>query len=68
MKRKIMKRWDANAYVVDGSVVGTVMEDPFRRGWWAYGCLEDWEDTKLGLHDEESQARKRVEQWVTAHG
>ena len=57
-------RWMHDQYVLDNSVVGTVDQDSFGRGWWAYGCLDDWQDVKLGLHDKETQARKEVERWV----
>jgi hypothetical protein len=58
------RRWMNGTYVVGGSVCGTVDKDAFDRGWWAYGCMSDWQDTKLGLHERESTARHAVEQWV----
>jgi hypothetical protein len=57
-------RWTNGTYVVDGSVVGTCEQDAFGRGYWAYGCMSSWQDTKLGLHKRESQAHHAVEKWV----
>lgn len=70
MAKKLIRtprRWTNDTYVVDNSIVGVVTEDAFKRGWWAYGCLEEWEDTRLGLYDRETQARNAVEQWVKDH-
>jgi hypothetical protein len=61
---RIPRRWRDDQYIVDGCVVGTVDEDAFNRGWWAYGCMSDWRDTKLGLHNSKSSACNAVEQWV----
>jgi hypothetical protein len=58
------RRWTHDSYVLDGSIVGCVTKDAFGRGWWAYGCMTDWQDADLGLHDSESKARHAVEQWV----
>ena len=58
------RRWREGLYIVGGSVVGTVNEDAFGRGYWARGCMSDWQDTDLGLHQRESAARHAVEQWV----
>lgn len=58
------RRWSNGTYIVDNTIVGTVMEDAFNRGWWAHGCLDDWQDVALHLHDSESKARHSVEQWV----
>lgn len=64
MIRQSKPRWSHGTLVLDGSVVGVVEPDAFNRGWWAYGCEEDWQDTKLGLHDTERKAQKAVADWV----
>jgi len=63
-RRRPRKRWDGDLYVLDNTVVGSVSIDSFGRGWWAYGALEDWEDTPLGMHSTETKARKAVVDWV----
>lgn len=63
------RRWYSRAYIVDGSVVGTVNKDTFERDkWWAYGCNKEGQDVNLGLHDSESKAHHTVEQWVKDYG
>lgn len=62
--RKIATGWLGEQYMQNGSIVGTYSRDAFDRGWWAYGCLSDWEDTKLGLHATEAKARKAIRDWV----
>jgi hypothetical protein len=67
MPKKITRtprRWSNDTYIVDGAIVGTTTKDAFGRGWWAHGCLSEWQDTDLGLCDSESKARHKVEQWV----
>jgi hypothetical protein len=61
------RRWQSDCYVVEGSIVGNVMEDAFGRGWWAYACVLDWQDKSLGLHATESKAHHAVEQWYKEH-
>ncbi len=56
-------RWMNGTFVLDHSVVGTVLQGATGH-WFAYGCLDDWEDTRLGAHDSEDDARKAVEDWV----
>jgi hypothetical protein len=56
-------RWTAGTLVLEGSVVGTVSEGA-SGDWFAYGCLNDWEDIKLGSHETEDEAREAVEAWV----
>lgn len=60
-------RWMYGQYVLDGSVVGTIHEDPCGRGYWASGCMSDWQDTNLGLHHSEAQACNAVELWVLVY-
>jgi hypothetical protein len=56
-------RWKAGTLVLDNTVVGTV--DRGAGGdWFAYGCLNDWQDVKLGCHETEQKARRAVEGWV----
>lgn len=61
-------RWSHDTYILGDSVVGVIEEDAFGRGWWAYGCEDDWQDTNLGLHESKRQAKQRVEGWVNSHG
>ncbi len=60
-------RWMHDLYTVDNSIVGTTTEDQFGRGWWAHGCLDEWQDTELGMFDTREKARHSVEQWVKDH-
>lgn len=57
-------RWMHDQLVIDNTVIGCVEEDAFGRGWWAYGCMEDWQDTPLGMQRTQAQARKRVKEWA----
>lgn len=57
-------RWQHGTYIVGQTIVGIVQEDPFERGWWAYGCLSDWQDTPLGMHSTKLKAEQAVEGWV----
>lgn len=59
-------RWMAGAFVMDGAVVGTVLEGA-SGDWFAHGCLKEWEDVKLGSHDTEEEAKRAVEDWVEEH-
>lgn len=59
-------RWSNGTYVLDNCVVGTVMQGA-SGDWFAHGCLEEWEDVKLGSHDTEEEAREAVEEWVEEH-
>lgn len=65
------KRWLQDVYVLGSpdddegqTVVGTIQRGANRRDWFAYGCLDDWEDTQLGAFDSELEARRAVEHWV----
>jgi hypothetical protein len=59
--------WRHDLLVLDGAIVGSVAQDSFGRGWWAYGMLEDWEDSTLGLHQTQEEAKQEVELWVRAN-
>ena len=50
-------------FVVGGSVVGTIQQGA-SGNWFAYGCMNDWEDTPLSSFPTESKAKKAVENWV----
>ncbi len=63
---KTKGRWLAGTFVLDGSVVGTVQEGGNDR-WFAYGCLEDWEDVNLSSFQSEDEAKQAVEHWVDEH-
>jgi hypothetical protein len=53
-------------FVLGGSVVGTVSQGA-SGDWFAYGCLDDWEDVNLRSHSSEAEAREAVEAWVEEH-
>jgi hypothetical protein len=58
-------RWrSGGTYVLDGSIVGVATKDAFDRGWWAYGCMAEWQDTELGLYPTQRKAERAVEKWV----
>ena len=61
-------RWVDGLFLVGSTVVGVVNTDAFGHGWWAYGCLEDWEDVELGHHRTEEAAKAAVEKWVEKTG
>jgi hypothetical protein len=60
-------RWRSGTYIVNGSIVGTV-----QRGaggdWFAFVCLDDWEDINLRSHATETLAKQAVEEWVESYG
>ena len=59
----VHSRWLDLMLILDDSVVGTV--DRGASGdWFAYGCMFDWEDTKLGCFKSEDAAKRTVEAWV----
>ena len=60
-------RWSNGTYVLDNSVVGTVMQGA-SGDWFAHGCLDDWEDVNLRSYSTEEEAQEAVEQWVKEHG
>jgi hypothetical protein len=60
---------DGLIYVVGGSVVGTVDKSCHGRltrddCYHSYGCMSDWQDTDLGVHGTQMEARKAVTDWV----
>jgi hypothetical protein len=58
-------RWQHHLLVFHGTtVVGTIERDAFDRGWWAYGCRDDWQDTPLRLHASPTKAKKAVMAWA----
>ncbi len=57
-------RWSNNTYIVKGTVVGTISD--VGSHWYAYGCMNDWEDTDLGSHPSIGAAKREVENWVRA--
>lgn len=56
-------RWKGDLYVLDGSIVGTVQKMN-SENWFAYGCMTDWEDTKIGIGSTREKAKQYVEEWV----
>lgn len=65
-KRSNGLRWKADVLIWAGVVVGTVSLGA-SGSWFAYGCLDDWEDTRLGVYEHEADARQRVEEWAGEH-
>jgi len=73
LKGKWMTSGDGLIYVVGGSVVGTISKSCRGRltrddCWHAHGCMSDWQDTDLGPHDTQMNARKAVTDWVRQVG
>lgn len=58
--------WRDDMYISQGSVVGTVSQGA-SGDWFAYGCMNDWQDTRLGTYEEKSDAKEAVEHWVNEH-
>ena len=56
--------WMGDTYILDHSVVACVSEDAFGRGFWAYGCDLDWQDSPLGMHPTRSKAERAAQAWV----
>ena len=56
-------RWLSGTLVVGGSVVGSISQGA-SGDWFAYGCLNDWEDTPLRSFPDEARAKRAVEDWV----
>jgi hypothetical protein len=60
-----MLRWSNGILTMDNTVVGTAHKGAgLDADWFAYGCLSDWEDTPLGSHKTEADAKRAVEKWV----
>lgn len=55
-------QWKNSCYIVDGSILGTV-EKGFGR-WFAYACIKEWNDHRLGDFVDEEAAQQAVEDWV----
>jgi len=52
---------------IDGqTVVGTVQLGA-SGDWFAYGCMDDWEDTPLGSFENEKEAKDVVLEWAENH-
>jgi hypothetical protein len=56
-------RWTSNSLILQGSVVGVVLETA-SGGWEAAGCMADWMDVPLGIHRDRDDAKDAVERWV----
>ncbi len=58
-------RWREGLLTFRNGIVGSV-ERHFAREdvWYAFGMLEDWQDTRLGEYATEAEARRAVEEWV----
>lgn len=59
-------RWRDDLYISQGSVVGTVSQGA-SGDWFAYGCMDDWEDARLSSYEKKFDAKKAVEQWANAY-
>ncbi len=58
--------WQNGLYVLpDRTIVGSI-ERHFAHDdvWYAYGCLSDWQDTNLGVHNTAHKAKAAVQSWV----
>lgn len=51
--------------MLNGSVAGTVSLGVDEQTWWAFGCLNEWEDTPLGYWGSPERAKLSVENWIT---
>jgi hypothetical protein len=56
-------RWRAGIFILGSSAVGSVMRGA-SGDWFAYGWMDDYEDTPLGPHTTEDEAKRAVEEWV----
>lgn len=59
-------KWKGSVYILDGSVVGTIQKTP-GGNWHAFGCMDEWEDTPLGVRYTEAHAKEEVMLWVSEH-
>ncbi len=63
-KRNRSGFWMGDTYANDHAIVACIAEDSFGRGFWAYGCDLDWQDSPLGMHATRRKAERAAEEWV----
>ena len=59
-------RWRGGVLSLDNTVVGTV-DQGAGGDWFAYGCMDDWQDTPLGSLPNEEIAKLVVLEWAENH-
>jgi hypothetical protein len=62
----MISRWHAGVLTLGNSAVGSVSRGASGH-WFAYGWMDDFEDTPLGAHNSEAAAKQCVEDWVAEH-
>ncbi len=59
-------RWRGKVLIVEETVVGTV-DQGASGDWFAYGCMDDWQDTPLGSFPNEEIAKLIALEWAENH-
>lgn len=59
-------KWRHDFLVADQTIVGSVFEAPSGE-WFAYGAMDEWEDTELGTYGDSEAAKARVLDWAENH-
>ncbi len=59
--------WQGSILLVDRTIVGSVSKGA-SGDWFAYGCMDEWEDTPLpGSHETKQAAQDAVLYWAENH-
>lgn len=58
--------WRHDCLTVGATIVGCISQGA-SGDWFAYGCMNDWEDTPLGSFEERQHAKNRVLDWAENH-
>ncbi len=59
-------RWRNDILEIDNTVVGCISEGA-SGDWFAYGCMDDWQDTPLGSHEDREEAKRVTLEWAENH-
>ena len=59
-------RWINDCLSIDQTIVGCVDEGA-SGDWFAYGCMDDWQDTKIGVFEQRQNALDAVVDWAENH-
>ena len=61
----VKPKWSTDGLLIyQQTVIGVVEEGASKRGYWAYGCLKDWQDTPLGWFPSKRMAKDAVTEWI----
>jgi hypothetical protein len=60
-------RWHAGALSVNNQTIVGCVDQGASGHWFAYGCMDDWQDTPLGSFDTKEEAEHAALNWAEEH-